>query len=261
MRSPLIFLSVFLFTIFVLTGFYLIYSNSALINGEQEFFNNLINSFLGASVLAIVTAAIFIFQDHIENKRQKQNLIYKNKIEFYKKLNDIVSSFSTTKITDKNWIEFKNLEYGFILIDSEAEPYKKHQDLWRHLQKEFDKLPESDGDTEVFIRFTDDLQDKFRDLFSCIGDDLIKDSNLPEKEILKKKEVIKDYRETHLFDTFRSIESKRKKWTDEEKKKVCKIYRDFKGSPELAEKMAEHQIYANYPQRVSHFEKSLKKKA
>ena len=67
---------IILILFFALVGFYLIYVNNPAVNGEQSFFDNLINALMGAMVVALITSSIFIFQIRIEGNQEKEKYIY-----------------------------------------------------------------------------------------------------------------------------------------------------------------------------------------
>jgi hypothetical protein len=58
---PLIALLSFIF-------YYIIYNNFYNDSGEQIFFSNILNGFMGAVVVALVTASIFIFQHQVQSE-------------------------------------------------------------------------------------------------------------------------------------------------------------------------------------------------
>ena len=88
---------IILILFFALVGFYLIYVNNPSMSGEQSFFNNLINSLMGAMVVALVTASIFIFQSRIEGDKEKEKYIYQKKLELYQNLARTISRINNVK--------------------------------------------------------------------------------------------------------------------------------------------------------------------
>ena len=94
---------------FALAGFYLIYVNNPSMNGEQSFFNNLINSLMGAMVVALVTASIFIFQSRIEGDKEKEKYIYQKKLELYQNLARTISRINNVKnVTEESLNELRS---------------------------------------------------------------------------------------------------------------------------------------------------------
>jgi hypothetical protein len=57
-------------------GFFLIYRNIPQHDGVQLYFMDIFNSLMGAVVVALVTASIFIFQRKIESDDEKNLAIY-----------------------------------------------------------------------------------------------------------------------------------------------------------------------------------------
>ena len=108
---------IILILFFALAGFYLIYVNNPSMSGEQSFFNNLINSLMGAMVVALVTASIFIFQSRIEGDKEKEKYIYQKKLELYQNLARTISRINNDgKITKISLDELKNFKLEIDLL-------------------------------------------------------------------------------------------------------------------------------------------------
>ena len=108
---------IILILFFALAGFYLIYVNNPSMSGEQSFFNNLINSLMGAMVVALVTASIFIFQSRIEGDKEKEKYIYQKKLELYQNLARTISRINNDgKIKKISLDELKNFKLEIDLL-------------------------------------------------------------------------------------------------------------------------------------------------
>ena len=84
----------FLFIIIAIiafSGFYLVYFNNPSVNGSETFFDELINGLMGAMVVAIVTASIFIYQNTIEGNKikNKEALANPEALKEYKNLKEL----------------------------------------------------------------------------------------------------------------------------------------------------------------------------
>jgi len=83
----------------------------------SEFFKEFKNGLLGALVVILATGAIFCFQVSMEGDREKQNLIYEKKINFFQKVANVINKINTTEIIKpNNYLELKGLRNETILI-------------------------------------------------------------------------------------------------------------------------------------------------
>ena len=57
----------------------------------NNFFSNVLSGLMGAVVVALVTASIFIFQQKIEADEQKERLMYEKKLVLYQKVSKELS--------------------------------------------------------------------------------------------------------------------------------------------------------------------------
>ena len=111
---------IILILFFALVGFYLIFVNNPSISGEQSFFNNLINSLMGAMVVALVTASIFIFQSRIEGDKEKEKYIFQKKLELYQNLARTISRIKNeNKVTKKSLDELRSFGLEIDLLADE----------------------------------------------------------------------------------------------------------------------------------------------
>ena len=111
---------IILILFFALVGFYLIYVNNPSMSGEQSFFNNLINSLMGAMVVALVTASIFIFQSRIEGDKEKEKYIYQKKLELYQNLARTISRINNNKkVTEESLNELRSFGLEIDLLADE----------------------------------------------------------------------------------------------------------------------------------------------
>lgn len=105
------FLASILLVIVAITFFLFLYET------PSEFFKEFKNGLLGALVVILATGAIFCFQVSMEGDREKQNLIYEKKINFYQKVANVINKINTTEIIKpNNYLELKGLRNETILI-------------------------------------------------------------------------------------------------------------------------------------------------
>jgi len=111
---------IILILFFALAGFYLIYVNNPSMSGEQSFFNNLINALMGAMVVALVTASIFIFQSRIEGDKEKEKYIFQKKLELYQNLARTISRIKNEgKVTKQSLDELRSFGLEIDLLADE----------------------------------------------------------------------------------------------------------------------------------------------
>ena len=82
--SKLRFLWIPIIAFFAFFFYFIIYTNLPINDGEQ-LFSNVLSGLMGAVVVALVTASIFIFQQKIEADEQKERLMYEKKLVLYQK--------------------------------------------------------------------------------------------------------------------------------------------------------------------------------
>ena len=89
--SKLRFLWIPIIAFFAFFFYFIIYTNLPINDGEQLFFSNVLSGLMGAVVVALVTASIFIFQQKIEADEQKERLMYEKKLVLYQKVSKELS--------------------------------------------------------------------------------------------------------------------------------------------------------------------------
>ena len=105
------FLASILLVIVAITFFLFLYET------PSEFFKEFKNGLRGALVVILATGAIFCFQVSMEGDREKQNLIYEKKINFFQKVANVINKINTTEIIKpNNYLELKGLRNETILI-------------------------------------------------------------------------------------------------------------------------------------------------
>ena len=110
--SKLRFLWIPIIAFFAFFFYFIIYTNLPINDGEQLFFSNVLSGLMGAVVVALVTASIFIFQQKIEADEQKERLMYEKKLVLYQK----VHSFLKNMIFLNAFLTyFHNLIFFYIL--------------------------------------------------------------------------------------------------------------------------------------------------
>ena len=115
--SKLRFLWIPLIAFFAFLFYFIIYSNLPGSDGEQLFFSNVLSGLMGAVVVALVTASIFIFQQKIEADEQKERLMYEEKLRLYQKVSQILSeALADGELTIEEIQRLRKFEYELILI-------------------------------------------------------------------------------------------------------------------------------------------------
>jgi len=111
------FIQLFSVALIAFFAFFLIYRNIPQGNGIQLYFMDIFNSLMGAVVVALVTASIFIFQRKIESDDEKNRSIYEQKLSLYLELSSKLDSvIQDNKITEKELSELQALVFRVILV-------------------------------------------------------------------------------------------------------------------------------------------------
>ena len=121
------FLASILLVIVAITFFLFLYET------PSEFFKEFKNGLLGALVVILATGAIFCFQVSMEGDREKQNLIYEKKINFFQKVANVINKINTTEIIKpNNYLELKGLRNETILIGGKRslEAFDQMLNIW-----------------------------------------------------------------------------------------------------------------------------------
>ena len=121
MKNYKTFFQLFSVALIAFLAFFLIYQNIPQGNGTQLYFMDIFNSLMGAVVVALVTASIFIFQRKIESDDEKNRSIYEQKLSLYLELSSKLDAvIQDNKITDKELSELQALVFRVILVAGPA---------------------------------------------------------------------------------------------------------------------------------------------
>ena len=178
---------IILILFFALAGFYLIYVNNPSMSGEQSFFNNLINSLMGAMVVALVTASIFIFQSRIEGDKEKEKYIFQKKLELYQNLARTISRINNDgKITKISLDELKSFKLEIDLLAD-----KDLVDLYPQFinSESFKETKKNESISEEFDSFTIDIIGLSRKELDVLKSIPLEKRNQLEVVIQKQKKI------------------------------------------------------------------------
>ena len=218
----------FLFIIIAIiafTGFYLVYFNNSSVSGSETFFDELINGLMGAMVVAIVTASIFIYQNTIEGNKEKERFIYEKKLDLYQTLARKISRITSDKKISKN--ELDELNYFSLEIDLVAD-----EDLINKFQELIDKCSNL-----IDKKISDDIEELIREVIGLARLEL---------EVLKSVSITKEKKDN----LERAIQQKR---SNEVKFEIIKDYVSDIPTKEIEEK---HDIKSVHS-RVRKFREQL----
>ena len=144
-----------------------------------EFIREFKNGLLGAFVVVMATAIIFYFQVLLEGNREKQNLIYSKKIDFFQKVANVINKINTSQVIKPiDYLELKALKNETILIGGN-----------RSLEV-FDEMLEILVNKEQKnIQVSADIESAFEKLFSEFRLELLEESS----KSFKEQKIIKNY--------------------------------------------------------------------
>ena len=144
-----------------------------------EFIREFKNGLLGAFVVVMATAIIFYFQVLLEGNREKQNLIYSKKIDFFQKVANVINKINTSQVIKPiDYLELKALKNETILIGGN-----------RSLEV-FDEMLEILVNKEQKnIQVSADIESAFEKLFSEFRLELLEESG----KSFKEQKIIKNY--------------------------------------------------------------------
>ena len=112
MRNVKTFIQIIVVALIAFAAFFLIYQNIPSQDGTKLYFMDIFNSLMGAVVVALVTASIFIFQRKIEADDEKNRVIYEKKLSLYEQIASTLNHvIRDSKITEK---ELEELQLFFI---------------------------------------------------------------------------------------------------------------------------------------------------
>ena len=86
MRNVKTFIQIIVVALIAFAAFFFIYQNTPSQNGTKLYFMDIFNSLMGAVVVALVTASIFIFQRKIKADDEKNRVIYEKKLSLYEQI-------------------------------------------------------------------------------------------------------------------------------------------------------------------------------
>ena len=127
----------------------------------------------------MATAIIFYFQVLLEGNREKQNLIYSKKIDFFQKVANVINKINTSQVIKPiDYLELKALKNETILIGGN-----------RSLEV-FDEMLEILVNKEQKnIQVSADIESAFEKLFSEFRLELLEESS----KSFKEQKIIKNY--------------------------------------------------------------------
>ena len=205
---PLIALLSFIF-------YYIIYNNFHNDSGEQIFFSNILNGFMGAVVVALVTASIFIFQHQVQSEDEKNKSIYEKKLNLYLKISQllpkiIITKENTPEISPENF-EYLNEMYFEVFLIAGPETAKS----FRSILEARNNLSNNDKTVidDVYKNIDDFIHEARKDLEVLTNDnsqksDFFKDSVVT---IMKKpvKRKFSDEFKKQIVDEYNKADKKR----------------------------------------------------
>ncbi len=225
------------------TAYFFIYINRQSENGIELYITDIFNALMGAFVLAMVTASIFMFQRRIESDDEKKRAIYDKKLELYedlaKKLNEIIKD---KKVSEEELSELQSDLFKIILI---AGP--------KSGQKFYDMLVSLGSDTGPQID-KENLKTILEFVVECRQDlEVLANIDSGQKQELEKflQEIIKDELMVENI-----TGGKKRKFTAEHRRRVVASY-DSASSPE--EKDAVLKREKLYPVQIKTFRRWLEK--
>ena len=100
--------------------FFVLSTNQPSLQSSQFFFSNILNALIGATVVALVTSALFGYQAKIQADDEKKRVIYEKKLELYQRLARTFSELSKDNSTDSVGIgeALRPLLYEVVLLSS-----------------------------------------------------------------------------------------------------------------------------------------------
>jgi hypothetical protein len=242
MTNTKTFIQIILVAIAAFAAFFFIYVNIPQQNGIQLYFMDIFNSLMGAVVVALVTASIFIFQRRIESDDEKNRAIYEKKLALYEelasKLNEIIQD---KKISDAEVQELHSFTFKIFLI---AGPKAGEQfiEVLANL---------SDGVSQQIEKTS--LKSILDFIALCRRDlEVLKDIEQGQKQELENflKRITSDERIAE------SLSGTRRKFNDSFRRAVVDEY-DAAATPD--ERAATLQKYKLWPVQITTFRRKLEK--
>jgi len=223
-------------------GFFLIYRNIPQHDGVQLYFMDIFNSLMGAVVVALVTASIFIFQRKIESDDEKNLAIYEKKLALYEdlstKLNEIIQD---RKITEEEIAELKSIVFKVILIAGPSAGKKFYEVLVSLNNADSSQIDEPT--MKEILAFVTLCR---RDL------EVLTELDSKEQENLESflKQIIDDQR------VVENISKSKRRFTDEHRRKVIQEYDEASSSEERQQVLLNYKLY---PVQITTFRRKLER--
>lgn len=208
------FLWLLLIALLSLIFYYIIYNNFHNNNGEQIFFSNILNGFMGAIVVALVTASIFIVQNQIQAEDDKNKSIYEKKLNLYQKISQLLAK----RLLAKN--DIKEIDSNLREMYFEVFLIAGHE-----TSKSFRSILEAE-----------DINEKIDDFIHKARKDL---------DVLTNE----NFQKSDFFDESVTDIMKKRKFSDEEKKKIVIEYNKADDKKVVLEK------YSLYYSQISDWKK------
>lgn len=243
MKNVKTFIQIIAVAVIAFAAFFFIYQNIPFQDGTKLYFMDIFNSLMGAVVVALVTASIFIFQRKIEADDEKNRVIYEKKLALYERiastLNHIIQD---SKISDKELTELQLFFFKVVLIAG-PKAAEKFNDMLVNLKN----CSNSEIDDETMQTILNFITLSRMDL------DVLADIEAQQREeighLLKK--LSEDRR------VVQNITRKKRTFTDDFRRQVLKEHEEAT-SPEAKEAvLKEHQLY---PVQLNTFRKTLEKR-
>ena len=243
MRNVKTFIQIIVVALIAFAAFFLIYQNIPSQDGTKLYFMDIFNSLMGAVVVALVTASIFIFQRKIEADDEKNRVIYEKKLSLYEQIASTLNHvIRDSKITEKELEELQLFFFKVVLIAG-PKAAEKFNDMLINLKNCSNS--EIDDDTmQTILNFI---------TLSRMDLDVLADIETNQREEISQllKKLLGDRR------VVQNIIRKKRTFTDGFRKQVLEEY-EKAASPEAKEAvLKKHQLYSV---QLNTFRKTLEKR-
>jgi hypothetical protein len=241
MRNTKTFIQIFGVAFIAFAAFFFIYQNIPSQDGIKLYFTDIFNSLMGAMVVALVTASIFIFQRKIEADDEKNRVIYEKKLSLYEQIASTLNHvIQDSKISEKELEELQLFFFKVVLI---AGP--KAAEEFNNMLINLKNCSDSEIDDETMQTILNFITLSRMDL------DVLADIDTKQREeighLLKK--LSEDRR------VVQNITRKKRTFTDDFRKQVLKEYDDASSSDAKDEVLRRHKLYQV---QLNTFRKTLK---
>ena len=222
---------------------YFLYGN------PEIFIKEFLNGLLGALTVIAATGAIFIFQNNEEANREKQNLIYVKKVEFYQRIAVSLKTIIMSKyVTEKDYNELKVLRLETILIceDKSLGLFNNMLDMMIEVHRKNKRM-----------YLSVEIESAILKLFEGFCIELMKDNGKSQDN---KENMLKILNELGNLGNIEENQEKEKKVFRSEKQKF-EILKDFANSmPENIKKLEVKHKIKDLKLRVKLFKNQIKNK-